>query len=162
MLSFWSIPIWPGIGNSKKIEKKCKKINNIIMGSFQAKMGRDRLRMAERKKLSLWRTIHSNLFQNWGFQKNSKKFQKIKEHHYGFFSSQNGTGQAQNERKKNYRSDSFQPDPELGIKKKTTKKWKKLKNIVMASFHAKTGREWSRKREKKKFSFWSVPTWSGI
>ena len=101
MLSFWSIPIWPGIGNSKKIEKKCKKINNIIMGSFQAKMGRDRLRMAERKKLSLWRTIHSNPFQNWGFQKNSKKFQKIKEHHYGFFSSQNGTGQAENERKKN-------------------------------------------------------------
>ena len=163
MLSFWSIPIWPGIGNSKKIEKKCKKINNIIMGSFQTKMGRDRLRMAERKKLSLWRTIHSNLFQNWGFQKNSKKFQKIKEHHYGFFSSQNGTGQAQNERKKNYRFDSFQPDPELGIKKKTTKKWKKLKKLQKSMWlllkpkQDGRGWEWERKENSHPEPFQSDP-----
>ena len=33
-------------------------------------------------------------------QKNSKKLQKIKKHHYGFFSSQNRIGQVENERKK--------------------------------------------------------------
>ena len=35
------------------------------------------------------------------FLKNSKKMQKFKEHHYGFISSQNGTGQAENNTKKN-------------------------------------------------------------
>ena len=72
------------------------------MASFQAKMGRDRLRMREKKIIV---PIHSNPTRNWE------------------------------------------------LKKKTTKKWKKLKNIVMASFHAKTGREWSRKREKKSSRF---------
>ena len=41
--------------------------------------------------------------------------QKIKKHHFGFISSQNGTGQAERDtkkKKKNYRSNPFQPDPE--------------------------------------------------
>ena len=42
-------------------------------------------------------------------KKNSKKIQK---HHYGFFSSQNGTGQTENERKKKYHFDPFHPNPE--------------------------------------------------
>ena len=37
-LSFLSIPTWLRIRNSKTIEKKCKKLRNIIMASFQAKM----------------------------------------------------------------------------------------------------------------------------
>ena len=96
--SFWSIPNRPGIGNSKKIAKKLKKLKNINMASFQAKKGRERLGMWEKKILVL---IHSNPTRNRELQKNSKKIQKIKKHHYGFFSSQNGTGQAENERKKN-------------------------------------------------------------
>ena len=35
--------------------------------------------------------------QNRKFQKNSKKNQKIKKLHYGFFSSQNKWGKAENE-----------------------------------------------------------------
>ena len=45
-------------------------------------------------------------------KKNSKKIQKIKKHYYGFISSQNRLGDAEKERKKNYRSHLFLPDPE--------------------------------------------------
>ena len=58
------------------------------MVSFQSKTGRDRQRMRE------------------------KKIQKIEKHQYGFFSSQNMTGEAQNVRKKNSRSNPFQSDLE--------------------------------------------------
>ena len=37
------------------------------------------------------------------------------------FQAQNVTGQAENERKKSYRSDPFQPNPEMGILKKEQK-----------------------------------------
>ena len=49
--------------------------------------------------------------RNIKFQKNSKKIQKIKKHHYGFFSDQNRSEIDENERKKN-RSDEFLPDPD--------------------------------------------------
>ena len=49
-LSFGSIPTRLGIGNSKKITKKCKKLRNNIMASFQAKMGRDKQRVIQKKK----------------------------------------------------------------------------------------------------------------
>ena len=45
-------PTQPGVGNSNRIAKKCKKLKNIIMASFQAKTGRDRLRVIKTKKLS--------------------------------------------------------------------------------------------------------------
>ena len=65
--------------------------------------------------------IHSNPTRNREFQKNSKKIQKIKKHHYGFFPTQNRMGEAENMRKKNSRSDPFQPDLEQGIPKKQQK-----------------------------------------
>ena len=42
-----------------------------------------------------------SFYPTWNreFQKNSKKIQKIKKHHYGFFSSQNRLGKAEKERK---------------------------------------------------------------
>ena len=52
--------------------------------------------------------MSSNPIHNRKFQKNRKKIQKIKNHHFGNFSSQNNLGKA--EKKKN-RSDEFQPDP---------------------------------------------------
>ena len=67
------------------------------MASFQAKMGRDRLRMREKKIII---SIHSIPIRNREFQKNSKKIEKNKKHHYGFFSSQNGSGVTEKERKK--------------------------------------------------------------
>ena len=85
------------------------------MASFQAKTWRERLRMWEKKILVL---IHSNPIRNREFQKNSKKIKKIKKHHYGFFSKQNGMREAENVRKKNSLSDPFQPDLEYGIPEK--------------------------------------------
>ena len=38
----------------------------------------------------------SNLISNREFKKNSKKIQKIRQHHYGFFSGQNKLGKAEN------------------------------------------------------------------
>ena len=66
-------------------------------------------RKKKRKKIIV--PIHSIPTANRDFQKNSKKIQKIKKHQYGFFSTQNGTGEAENVRKKKSRSDPFQPDP---------------------------------------------------
>ena len=43
------MPNQPGIENSKKIVKKFKKLKNIIMTLFQAKLGRERPRKREKK-----------------------------------------------------------------------------------------------------------------
>ena len=69
------------------------------MALFQAKTGRDRLRVILKKKKVIV-PIHSNPTRNREFQKNSKEMQNIKKHHYGFISSQNGTGQAKSDTKK--------------------------------------------------------------
>ena len=64
------------------------------MPSFQAKMGRDSLRTRKKKiivPISYYPT------RNIKFQKNSKKFQKIKKHHFVFISCQNGLGEAEKE-----------------------------------------------------------------
>ena len=79
--------------NSKKIQK----IKNIIMASFQAKIGSERPRKIEKKKIV---PISSYPTRSIKFLKNSKKIQKIKKHHYGFFSCQNRSEIAQNEGKK--------------------------------------------------------------
>ena len=70
------------------------------MASFQAKTGRDKLRVIQKKKLS-----------------------------FGFIPNR----------------------PKIGNSKKITKKFKKLKSIIMASFEAKTGRDRLRVIPKKKF-----------
>ena len=46
------------------------------MASFQAKAGRDRLRVIPKKKVIV--PIHFNPIRNWEFQKNIKKMQKLK------------------------------------------------------------------------------------
>ena len=69
------------------------------MASFEAETGRDRQRAIPKKKKVIV-PIHSNLTRNWDFQKNSKDMQKIKKHHCGFISSQNGMGQAESDTKK--------------------------------------------------------------
>ena len=48
---------------------------------------------------------------------------------------------------KNYRSVPFQIDASQKIPKKIAKKFKKLKNTIVASFQAKTG--WKSLRERK-------------
>ena len=111
----------------------------------------------EKKKKAIIILIHSIPTRNRDFQKISKKIQKIKKHQYGFFSSQNGTGEAENMRKKKFSFWSIPTRHGVGNSRKIAKKLKKLKNINMASFQAKTG--WGRlKMWEKKFSFWSIPT----
>ena len=66
-----------------------------------------------------------------------------------FFEAKMGWERPRKREKKNYRSNQFLPYQEQKIKKKIAKKFKKLKNIVMASFQAKMGGERLRKREKK-------------
>ena len=62
--------------------------------------------------------------------------QKIKKHHYGFISRQNGTGQVKCDiKKKCYHSDPFQQDLELRIPKKSQKNAKKKKIIKIKKHH---------------------------
>ena len=67
----------------------------------------------ERKKIFSFRSIPTQLGIG-NFIKIAKKIKKkIKKHHSGFISSQNGTGQAESDTKKeSYRSDPFLPDSE--------------------------------------------------
>ena len=62
------------------------------MVSFQAKIGWKLPRMKEKKKKIFPMSFY--LTRNRKFQKNSKKIQKNKKHHYSFFSSQNRLGKA--------------------------------------------------------------------
>ena len=66
------------------------------MTSFKAKTGRDRLRMREKKKS--FQSIQTR--PEIGNSKKDSK--KIKKHYYDFFSCQNGTREAEDERKINY------------------------------------------------------------
>ena len=130
------------------------------MASSQAKTGWERLRTWKKKKFSFWSIPTQPRIEN--SKKIAKKLKKLKKHHYGFFSSQNGTGEVENVRKKKLSFRSIQTWLGIGNSKKKAKIFKKLKNINMAFFQAKTGRERLRMWEKKKFSFWSIPTRPGI
>ena len=86
-------------------------------GNDENDMGQDE---NDTKKMLWFRSIPTRP-RIGNFREIVKKFKKLKKHHYGLFSSQNVMGQAENERKKSYRSDPFQPNPELGILKKEQK-----------------------------------------
>ena len=66
------------------------------MASFQAKIGQKMPGKSENKIII---PIISKRTRIREFQKNSKKIQKIKKHHCGFFSSQNRLRKAVKERK---------------------------------------------------------------
>ena len=68
-----------------------------------------------------------------------------------FFEAKMGWERPKKREKKNYRSNQFLPYQEQKIKKKIAKKFKKLKNIIMASFEVKIGEERPRKRERKNY-----------
>ena len=69
------------------------------MTSFQTTTGWQRPKKREKKFIV---PIISYLTRNRKLKKKSKKIQKIKKHHYGFFSIQNGLGEAEKERKKKF------------------------------------------------------------
>ena len=69
-------------------------------------------------------------------KKKAKKLKKInKKHHYGIISSQNCLENAKKVRNKNYSFVPSLPDAKFKI----PKKFKKIKNAIMASFEATIG-----------------------
>ena len=72
-------------------------------------------------------------------KKKKEKVQKIKKHHSGFISSQIWLGKAEKVSKKILSFRPFLLDLESRILKKIGKKFKKLKNTVLALFQAKSG-----------------------
>ena len=148
-LSFRSIQTWPEIGNSKKMAKKLKKLKNINTAFSQAKTGRERLRMREKKILIL---NHSYRTRKREFQKNSKKNKKNKKRHCGFFSNQNRTGQAENERKKVFSFQSIPTQPGIGNSKKIAKKIQKIKKHHYGTFSSQNGTGEAENVRKKKNS----------
>ena len=63
-----------------------------------------------------------------------KKIQKTKKHNPGLILSINGSGRTEKVGNCFPRSEPFLPDLSLRIPKKIAKKFKKLKNIILASF----------------------------
>ena len=102
-------PTQPGVGNSNRIAKKCKKLKNIIMASFQAKTGRDRLRMRE-KKIFLFRSIPTRPGIG-NSKKTAKKFKKLKNIFMASFQARMGQDTLRMREKKKNRSNLFKPDP---------------------------------------------------
>ena len=77
-----------------------------------------------------------------------KKMIKI---HYGVISSQNRLEKANEVRKKKLPFRFVPTQSVIENSKKIAKKFKTLKNIIEASFEAKTGWKRSRKRENKNY-----------
>ena len=147
------VPIHSNTTRNREFQKnnqKLQKIKKHCYGFVWTRNGIGPAEIERKKKIIV--SIHSILTRNRDFQKNSKKIQKIKKHYYGFFSSQNRTGEDENVRKKKLSFWSVQNSPGIGNSKKIAKKFKKFKNINMASFKAKTGREMLRMWEKKNCS----------
>ena len=65
------------------------------------------------------------------------------------FQAKIGRKRMRKRKNKNYRSVSFLPDAKQKIPKKQKKKFKKLKNTIMASFQAKIRWKRLRKRQNK-------------
>ena len=86
-MSFHFVPAQRVKENSQKIAKIFKKLKNPIMATFQAKIGWNRLKKRENKKLSFRFVPTRRVIEN--SKKNSKSIQKIQKYHYDFISGQN-------------------------------------------------------------------------
>ena len=64
------------------------------MDSFKAKIG---WKLMRKREIKIIVPFLSDSTCNRKFQKNSKKFQKLKKYHYGFISSQNRLEKAEKE-----------------------------------------------------------------
>ena len=104
------------------------------MALFQAKIGWKRLRKRENKNS---RPVSFLLTTKQKIPKKQQKIQKTKKYHYGLISSQIWLEKAEKERKLKL---SFRFVLTLRVienSKKIAKKFKKLKNSIMASFQSK-------------------------
>ena len=119
--------------------------NHWVKVSSQNRLGEDE---KERKKKLSFRSIPT-----WtgieNSKKNSKKIQKIKKHHYGFFSSQNGLGEVEKEKKIIVPISSYQT--RIRELKKNSKKIQKFKKHHYAFFSSQNGLGEAEKERKKNY-----------
>ena len=130
--------------------KKFKKLKNIIVASFQAKIGFKRLGRRDNKNYS------SVSFLPDLQQKIPKKNKKIKKYHYKFISSQNRLEIDEKERNKNYRSISFRSVPTRCVienSKRVAKKFKKLKKYHSGFIASENRQEKAAKERHKNYRF---------
>ena len=128
------------------------------MASFQTNRGRKTQRMRENKNCCfvLFRSYPTH---NRKFQKNRKKIQKIKKHHYGFLSVQNTLEKAKKERKWKLLFRSVPTWPIIENSKKIATKFVKVINTHMASIEAKISlKGWEREKIKIIVPFRFYPT----
>ena len=132
----------------QKNSKKIQKLNNIIMASFQAKIGGKMFRKRENKNynsVSFLPDVEEKI------PKKQQKNSKIEKHHDGFIPRKKRLENAEKGRKQKF-SLRFVPSRRARENsKKIAKKLKKLKNTITASFQAKTGGKMLRKRENKNY-----------
>ena len=95
------------------------------MDSFQAKTGRDRLRMRE-KKIFLFRSIPTRPGIG-NSKKTAKKFKKLKNIVMASFQARMGQDKLRMRQKRKLLFRSIQSRPGIGISKKIAKKLKKFK-----------------------------------
>ena len=95
--------------------------------------------------------ISSNPTRVRKFKNKCKKILKIIKHHPGFIPRRNRSGQAEKWRRKKISFLSVQTWPELENSKINAKKFKKLKNLIQASFQDELGQDRPNNREEKKF-----------
>ena len=100
---FHSVPTRRIIENSKKIAKKFNKLKNIIMASFQAKIGWKRLRKRENKNCRFV-PFRSCPTGNRKFQKNSKKLKNFKNSNMASFQAKIHRGRQRKRENKNCHS----------------------------------------------------------
>ena len=97
------------IENSKKITKKLKKLKNIIMNSFQPKIGWKKMRKREIKIIVPFRSVPTRcVIEN--SKQIAKKFKKLKNTVVASFQAKIGRKRPRKRENKNYCSPSFLPD----------------------------------------------------
>ena len=86
--------------------------------------------------------------RNIKFQKNNKKIRQTKKYHYDFISSENRLEKDEKDGKKKLSLRFVPARRVIENSKKIAKKFKKLKNTILASFRAKNRLEKEEKETK--------------
>ena len=140
---------------NRKFQKNSNKIQKIKQYHYGVISSQNRLEKAHREKIKIIGPFRSYTTRNRKFQKNSKKIWKTKQYQYGYIPSQNKLEKAEKEKKYKLSFRSVPTRRVIQNSKKIAKKFKKLNNTIMDSFHAKIG--WKRPRNRKYIKYRSVP-----
>ena len=132
----------------REFQKNSKKIKKRHMDSFQAKTGRDRLRMRE-KKIFLFRSIPTRPGMG-NSKKIAKKFKKLKNIVMASFQAKMGRDRLRMREKKIFSFWSIPTRHGIGNSKNIAKKCQKLKKTLLwLNFDTErdgTGWDWEKKK----------------